>query len=178
MKRPILAIATLALVAGCATTPENRYYTLSAEPGAASAHDRRVTVAKVRLPGMMDRSQLVVRTGPQTVDIREFDRWAEPLDQLVPRILAQDLASRTSRPNLALPERHLFVAIDEFSADDAGAVLLVGRWWTLEPGEDAVQRQERPFALSRQTEAGAKDGAHIAATMSILLGMLADDIGR
>lgn len=172
--RSITAVA--ALLAGCAATPENRYYTLSAEPGPVTAHAPRLTVAQVRLPGMTDRPQLVVRTGAQTVDIREFDRWAEPLDQLVPRILAQDLSAREGRQNGEAPEQRLFVVVDDFAADDAGGSHLVGRWWTLAPGQTADRRRERPFALARPT--GAMDGAQIAAAMSALLGMLADDLVR
>ncbi|HEV2673024.1 MAG TPA: PqiC family protein [Aliidongia sp.] len=180
MRVPILIVGTLTLLAACGTTPENRYYTLSVEPAATSAapppRTGRITIAKLLLPGVTDREQMVVATGPQTVDIREFDRWAEPLDQLVPRILAQDLALRAGGPTSNLPERRLFVSVDRFSVDAMGSSQLTGRWWMLEPGETAAQRRERPFALSRP--AGARDGVQVAAAMSALLSMLADDVAR
>jgi uncharacterized lipoprotein YmbA len=180
MRTPILTATALALLAGCGTTPENRYYTLSVEPSkdltAPARRPEQLSLAKIRLPGITDRPQLVVRTGAQTVDIREFDRWAEPLDQLVPRILARDLALREGTPNPNVPERRLFVTIDEFSADSAGPSQLTGRWWTLDPNEDSAKKRERPFAFSWPAE--AKDGSEVAASMSALLGLLADDIAR
>ncbi|HLZ67752.1 MAG TPA: PqiC family protein [Aliidongia sp.] len=180
MRASFLIVGALTLLAACSTTPENRYYTLSVEPAAISTaqspHAGRITIAKVLLPGVIDREQMVVVTGPQTVDIREFDRWAEPLDQFVPRTLAQDLALRVGGPTSNLPERRLFVSIDRFSVDAMGSSQLTGRWWMLEPGETAAQRRERPFVLSRPAE--ARDGVQVAAAMSALLGMLADDVAR
>lgn len=180
MKPILLPAAALALLVGCSTTPENRYITLSVEPASSinpvPRRAERTTLAKLRLPGTIDRPQLVVQTGAQTVDIREFDRWAEPLDQLVPRILDRDIALREGTPAPDAPVRQLFVSVDQFAADGAGGSELTGRWWTLRPGEEAAHRRERPFVLTRPTK--SEDGAQIAAAMSALLGMLADDIAR
>ncbi len=174
MNSLLKAGATLLMLAGCSSTPDNHYYTLSVEPGASHVPASTLTVATVHLPGVADRPQLVTRTGPQTVDIKEFDRWAEPLDQMVPRILSQDLTARLGLPDATKPTRRLFVSIDEFMGGADGAAHLTGRWWTLAPGEDSSQKHELPFALS-QAIAGDQPQA-VVASMSTLLANLADQI--
>jgi len=166
----------LACLAGCGAGPENRYYVLSAVPPAQPEAPARASldIASVRLPGLLDRPQLVLRTGTGTVDIRDLDRWAEPLDQMVPRILSQDLASRQRASVQTAPHRRVFVAIDEFMADAAGHARLAGRWWVLADDQDPSTKQERPFALVNASADG--NGAEIAMALSDLLGRLADDI--
>ena len=83
------------LVSGCASSPEARFYTLTAtatggEPS-AGATSPSVAIASVTLPELVNRPQLVIRTGPETVELLETDRWAEPLNDAAPRIMAEDL---------------------------------------------------------------------------------------
>ena len=67
----------------------------------------------VRLPGVTDRPQMVEGTSANTVFIREDERWAEPIDQMVPRVLRQDLA-RVS--NGRITNDRVAVGIDQFMA--------------------------------------------------------------
>jgi uncharacterized lipoprotein YmbA len=169
---------TLVLLAGCAGSPPNRYYTLSVEsPCPAilpSAHINSLDTATVRLPGVLDRPQLVVRTGSQTVDIREFDRWAEPLDQMATRVLAEDIARCGNTIDSEKPKSFISVSIDEFMMDTSGQVRLAGHWWTLQKGK-AGSAQPGHFFSSSETVDAARD-AEGAAAMSALLGRLAAEI--
>ncbi|MEI9986025.1 MAG: PqiC family protein [Aliidongia sp.] len=176
MRRGLLIGTALAFLAGCGGDPENRYYVLSAVPPVQPAPPARVdlSIASVHLPGLLDRPQLVLRTGNGTVDIRELDRWAESLDQMVPRILAQDLALRRGASAPAAPHRRVFVSIDEFMTDTAGNARLSGRWWVLADDQDPSTKHEQLFELVRPSASG--NGAEIALALSALLGTLADDI--
>ena len=178
MKAIIFLGAAAFLLAACSGTADNRYYLLSAVPpaGVSAAGAKAVTVSAVHLPGVLDRPELVVRTGAETVDILEFDRWAEPLDQMVPRILAQDLSSRIPAAAPDGSERRLYVAIDEFMAGQSGGARLAGKWWTLERDQASPAKQEHSFVLA--TSASGTQGQQIAASLSTLLGQLADDIAR
>jgi uncharacterized lipoprotein YmbA len=130
--------------------------------------------ATIRLPGVLDRPQLVVRTGPQTVDIREFDRWAEPLDQMATRVLAEDIASCQSPLGAERAKYLLSVSVDEFIADTSGQAHLNGRWWTLQKGEEKSVQPGHSFSLSERVDK-ARDAESVAA-MSALLGRLAGEI--
>jgi len=161
--------AAALLLTACSGTVDSRYYLLSAVPpsGAPAAGAKAAAISAVHLPGVLDRPELVVRTGAETVDILEFDRWAEPLDQMVPRVLAQDLSSRLPAASQG-EERRLQVAIDEFMTDQTGEAHLAGKWWT--------QEQEHRFTLAVRTS--GSQGRQIAAALSALLGQLADDMAR
>lgn len=173
--RFMLGLAAIAL-AGCASSPPNRYFTLSAEPPASSAPPRTADwrLASVRLPGVSDRPQLVVRTGPQTVRILEFDKWAEPLDDLVPRVLAQDLALRQGVQAANGPSVRLFVVVDDFMADESGSARLSGRWWRQSPEGQPAAGRPRAFTFATPLTSSAATATPEA--LSRLLGLLADDI--
>ncbi len=169
-KSPIVAVALL--LTACAGSPDNRYYTLSAAaPAQVSSGGRpAVHLAALRLPELYDRPQMVTRTGPQSVDIDEYDRWAEPLERMATRILAQDLAARRTG---GAESPSAFVLVDEFAADRSGTARLSGSWKITET--DGTTRS-RAFSLAEPLSGG--DPAAAAAAMSALLGKLADEIDR
>ena len=172
-------IAVSFLLVGCASSPSNGYYTLSVEsPCPATvplAHINGLDRTTVRLPGMLDRPQLVVRSGPQTLDIREFDRWAEPLDQMTNRVLAEDIARCQSPAASGKPRYALSVSVDEFMADTSGQAYLTGRWWIVEEG-DKSRGPGHSFSLRERIDQAR--AAERAAAMSVLLGRLAGEIVR
>lgn len=106
MRRSRAGLTTLclavALLAGCSRSPRVTYYTLNTvAPGEKAAPAAlSVAIGPITLPGLVDQPLLVVRTGPNQVDIQELRRWAEPLKGEVPRIIAADLA-------LLLPESRI-----------------------------------------------------------------------
>lgn len=174
---PILA--AILLLSACAS-PESHYFTLSTTPPKqAPAQDKpQFHLATVKLPELYDRPQLVTRTSPQSVEIDEYDRWAEPLERMTARILAQDIALR--RPHGAGPvvasvdQPKLQVGIDEFAADrGAGHAVLSGNWKVVE-----TDGTLRGGAFSYSQSVPGSDSAAVASAMSALLGQLADEIDR
>jgi hypothetical protein len=99
MLRTITGLMTLCLAlllqSGCSSARVT-FYTLdpivTAEASAPAATIESVAIGPVTLPALLDRPQLVVRTGANRVDILETHRWAESLKSEVPRIIAADLA--------------------------------------------------------------------------------------
>jgi len=178
MTRYCAIAVAFTLLAGCASSPPNTYYTLSVESPCPAisppAHVDGLDTATIRLPAVLDRPQLVVRTGPQTVDIREFDRWAEPLDQMATRVLAEDIAPCQSTLGSEKPKYLLSVSIDEFMAETSGQTHLTGRWWTLQKGEEKSVQPGHSFSLSERVDKAR--GAESVAAMSALLGRLAGEI--
>lgn len=86
----------VALLAGCASPLEERFYTLSpaavAQP-ATNAGRYRVAVGPVTVPALVDRPQIVLREGANKVTLAEQSRWAEPLEDGIERVVAGDLAT-------------------------------------------------------------------------------------
>jgi uncharacterized lipoprotein YmbA len=86
----------LMLLAGCGTPLKERYYVLSASPMPAPAPgglSYRVAVGPVTVPAAVDRPQIVLRVNANRVALQEQSRWAEPLKESIPRIVASNLAA-------------------------------------------------------------------------------------
>jgi uncharacterized protein len=104
--RNVIAAALVAelLLLGCGTLsakPDpSRFFTLSAltqnEPNAAKQPSGMpgisLGVGPVTLPGYLDRQEIVVRVARNQLILSENDRWAEPLDENVARVLSQNIA--------------------------------------------------------------------------------------
>ena len=52
----------------------------------------RVSVSRVAIPGIVDRPQIIARIASNNVEIFDFHRWAEPLQEAIPRVIAGNLA--------------------------------------------------------------------------------------
>jgi uncharacterized lipoprotein YmbA len=174
-------LASALLLSACAGSPENHYFTLSTVPPKSqpAAGRPQFHLTTVKLPDLYDRPQMVTRTGPQSVDIDEYDRWAESFERMTARILAEDIALRRPQGGGPLPDaasqKRLQVAVEEFAADRAtGEALLSGNWKITEPDGTA---RGAPFSFTRPVAGGA-DPAAVAAALSALLGRLADEIDR
>lgn len=91
-----LVICTLLLCA--CSTPTDHYYTLLGTPTVPPIHDaaanwnQSITIASVTLPESVDRNELVVRSGANSVAVMETQRWAESLKNAIPRAIADDLS--------------------------------------------------------------------------------------
>jgi uncharacterized protein len=93
-----LFVALLLALSGCASTQSSRFYMLASmsgvpTPEATAPFDPAVSIGlgPVTLPDYLDRPQIVTRTSANTVQIAEYERWAEPLSSSVPRTLAENL---------------------------------------------------------------------------------------
>jgi uncharacterized lipoprotein YmbA len=182
--RQLIPLLVALALAGCASSPPTRFYTLEpvppARPAAALA-GAPVTVDAVNVPGLLDREQIVRRSGPNQVDLAGTDRWAAPFDSMARRVLARDLAARLpaqmvllpGEPSPGGPKRSIVVDIEDFAGDVAGRVVLDARWTLLsgEPSKPVLRRREH----IEETAAGPGYDAD-AAAMSRALGALADRI--
>jgi uncharacterized lipoprotein YmbA len=85
-------------MAGCASAPPDHFYTLIGNPSAPAAGQAlpnaalAVAIESVTLPEEVDRAELVIRTGPNSVRILEDRRWAEPLKGAISRAVADNLS--------------------------------------------------------------------------------------
>ena len=94
----VLFIAVL--LAGCrSSAPPVQFYTLSSLSTATEnanptdvAPNIAVGVGPVEIPKVLDRPQIVTRTGPNKITLDEFHRWAGPLQADFARVLAENIS--------------------------------------------------------------------------------------
>lgn len=131
------------LAAGCASNRPTQFYTLSpaATRTAATPAECAISVGPVSVPAAVDRPQIVLQTGPNQVFIAEFDRWAAPLKEDIPRVVAHNLASLlgtsqvTVFPPLTASEVSYRVVIDILQLETVSdkEAILDARWTVSSP---------------------------------------------
>jgi uncharacterized lipoprotein YmbA len=167
-------LALVILLAGCGASPPSKFYVLTADPvpprAAATATGNTVALGRITLPGALDRPQIARRRGANEIVFSEEERWAGPLDDMMRRVLADDLAARLPAgvmlvESSARPPPGVTIALDvsRFDADESGAVTLTAHWAALGPNG-------APLGAPREStivEPGSGNGATaVAATMS------------
>jgi uncharacterized protein len=181
------SIALLALFsAGClssftAAQPDrSRFYALTAQlagDGSASAlGDMVLGIGPVRLPGYLDREELVTRVAQNRFDVSQNDRWIEPLEDSVNRILAQDLYAllnserivRYPWPSSRRITHQIEVDILRFEPTAANEAQLAAHWVIV----DAATKQ--PLANKTTVVKRPIQGATKEAAVEALSGTLAD----
>jgi uncharacterized lipoprotein YmbA len=183
MTHRLLAALLILTLAGCASSPPTRFFTLDAvPPGGAVRQSGRpapVKVDAVHVPPALDRSSMVRGASGNRLEISSEDRWAGDLGETIRRVLTQDLASRLPAGAVVAPDapappgaRGLIVDILTFQPRGAGEVVLDADWTLLE-GTQSHPVLSRSVHLSAPAAASAQGEA---AAMSRLLGELADDM--
>jgi uncharacterized lipoprotein YmbA len=172
--RKILSTAlAFAVATGCSSSPPTRFYTLSdtAPEVAAATGVGLVQVTGVTVPGELDRPELVRRIGPNQLNISGLDRWAAPLDQIIRRVLSDDIGRRVPAP---VPGQQYPVSVDihEFYGDDSCNVTLRAAWTVRQPRAAATQ----PANEEIQVPSSGACPDSLPATMSVAVGQLSDRI--
>ncbi len=180
-KKEGLACLLACVLASCAS-PDPTYYTLQVVPGAVLPGNRvTVEVRRPGLAGYLDRSDVVLKSASYKLNVNSQLRWAEPLGDMIGRVLSQDLSQRLggapvftqSGAITAEPTMRLEVDILNFDADATGNVVLTAEV-ALERGTTHDPLSTRHVSLSVQPSGpGAGD---LAAALSGLLGQLADRV--
>jgi uncharacterized lipoprotein YmbA len=143
-------------------------------------------VIEVRRPGLagyLDRSDLVLKDAGYKLNLNSQQRWAEPLGDMIGRVLTEDLGQRLPGSSVfsesgaitADPGLRVEVDVDRFDASEDGAVQLVAGV-AIEAG--ISHKPLRTHTVMLTAVPSAPDGAALAATMSGLLGQLADQVAQ
>lgn len=150
-RRHALLLLAAATLAGCATrnAPPRRLYALTGSPplppDAQPGKDSRAWVLspQIALPELLDRDEMLVAEGSAGLRPWPESRWAEPLRDALPRVLAEDLwrlrqpypvtLGGQPQPQLQGAESlRLIVQVDEWLARAEGAaglqLKLRARW--------------------------------------------------
>lgn len=181
MRRPVI-VAMALLAAGCAGTPEPRFYTLSAQiESVAYAPGPSVAVSAVTVPDVVDRPQLVVTVNANEVIIVERHRWAEPLKGELGRVIAENLSRMTGNARIAAypqnaslnAEYRVLVDFQRFAGRPEGEVLL-DALWSLRAANGDVLRSGR----TRAQESADKGYDALVAAYSRALSTISAEIAE
>jgi uncharacterized protein len=175
-----------ALLTACAVGQQTRFYTLTraTEPtvAARSGNGLVIGLGPVTLPPYLDRPDIVTRQGANQMRLPDVYRWAEPLQPLMTRMLAEDLYALLDASDvIPLPQRGdirldraIEVEVGRFDATEDGEVTLDARWRIYGGDEHTLITSGRSIL----TEAGAPppDYDAIVAAMSRAVGRLSQEI--
>jgi uncharacterized lipoprotein YmbA len=176
------AMAISVAVAACGSSPPSTFYALGPTQGSAKPLDlHRVLIRRPGIAGYLDRPEIVFGQQDFRLRIANSDRWAEPLDAMIARVLALDLGSRLSGSSVftdegaitADPDATVEVNVERLDIGDGGDVNLVAEV-AITRGANRTPLEPRSIRL-RAAPQGASTSA-LVATMSSLLGELADQI--
>jgi uncharacterized protein len=186
MRKPVyilLFYIIMIVLAGCASSPPPRFYTLSAtvSPAVKPQADFTVSIGPVSVPAVVDRPQIIVRTGPNQVFIDEFDRWASPLKDDIARVIAENLISilgttgvTTISPQSSATGSSYRIVIDILRFDsEPGKAAILDALWTVSTSNDGPSWRMRT-SLNESTK--GDDYASLVAAHSRALGKLSAEI--
>jgi uncharacterized protein len=145
-------------------------------PGIQGPCGLALGVGPVQLPDLLDQAQIVTRRHADEINRAEFDRWAEPLTDSVPRVLAEDLAALLKTERIAIfpwdPEQtvryQIVVDVQRFDGTLGGEVVLDARWRIL--AADGTERAVRRSVLTQPT-GGPGYETVVAAMSRALMGL-------
>jgi len=98
----VVLTALLILLSGCGSSSSTRLYVLRSwsdpmDKKELQPSDREhcvsIGIGPVRIADYLDRPQIVTRVTPDEIKVAEFDQWAEPLEQNISRVLADNLSA-------------------------------------------------------------------------------------
>ena len=132
------------------------------------------------VPAVVDRPQIVVRTGPNQVRLEEFNRWASPLQNNISRVVAENLVAMLGTPRVTLSPQTLSADADYRAAIEVqsfesvpGDVAVLDALWTVRRTKDGKSETGRTTARETMQE---KSYEALAAAHSRALARLSRDI--
>ncbi|HBC89636.1 MAG TPA: hypothetical protein DCZ94_22080 [Lentisphaeria bacterium] len=148
-------------MAGCASA-SSKFYTLSstAKGDGKSVADCSVAVGPVSIPAEVDRPQFTVLIAPNRVGIDEFNRWAEPLDSNIARVVAGDLAILLGTTQVVAvplanfdPNYRVTIDIQKFESAP-GKSVQIEAVWVIRKGAAGLPVSGRTSVTEQVTEEG------------------------
>lgn len=174
---------------GCARSLPDRLYVLnplSATPQAESIPNDdylKLAIGPIEIPGYLDRPQIVTRKGGNRIELSESNKWAEPLQENLSRVLSENLGTLLGpdafvivpwRGSTSVDYR---VSVDVIRFDGAlsESVTLAARWSIFNKGGKRLLMRK----TSSYTEAVAStDFASLVSAQSAAVASLSREIAR
>ncbi len=185
--RLFLVLTGAVLLTGCARSMPAQYYQLAAlgedrtRAEFAVPSEATIGLGPVRLPEYLDRPQIVSRGSANRLSLSDRDRWAEPLTENLPRVLAEDLSLLLGTDRILLHpwgrdrivDCQITVEVLQFEGGEGGTVSLIARWAVIgKDGQILLPERRSSFTLT----APAPDQEAMVVALSQGLSRLAQEI--
>ncbi len=184
-------IIAMAVFSGCrGATPDVEFYTLSVDSQGLDdeqieSMDQTIAVGvgPMKFPKSIDRSQIVVRTGPNKFEVDEFHRWAGSLREDFLEVLALNLSILLKSNHVTAwpweefftPKYRIFIDVHAFDGVP-GETVLLSATWTITGGEGRKPLLVRK-SIIREPVPGTDYEAYIAAK-NLALSAFSREIAR
>lgn len=185
----IAACIVSAILVGCTATQPSRFYVLDALQESHQGIDRTceekdriitMGLAPIGLPRYLDRPQIMTRIGEHELGLSEVDLWADPLKEMIPRVLARNLGALLCADVEVYPWRgpepfsyRLLATVMRLDGSPGGEAFLHVRWTILDAKADKVLLTRE----SRYAEpVGSPDYTALASAYSLLLDAFSREI--
>jgi len=174
--------ASVVAATGCGSSPPSSFYALSPENGRAQpASVHTIRLRRPGIAGYLDRPEIVRKIVDHRLGVVDTDRWAAPLDEMLGRVLAQDVEQRLTGSVVftedgaitADADLTLEVDVRRFEVGDGGGVDLAAEV-AMETGDARTPAGTRSVHLRAMPATGST--AALVGAMSQLLGQLGDEI--
>ncbi|WP_191966418.1 membrane integrity-associated transporter subunit PqiC [Cellvibrio sp. KY-YJ-3] len=184
MMRHLFIIALLSsLLLGCQQSPRKQYYLLNATPHAdqSVAVTQSVGLGPIEVADYLQRSQLIVNSDANSLQVSDNAYWGEPLPKGITRVLAMNLMNHQPTRAVELfpwrsdstPAISIRIQIHDLQIIDGYAVINAS--WKLMDNLAKKTVAQHHHINKRPCESTARD---IAAAYSILLAELGNEINQ
>ena len=183
LKRITLSLCLLLCLVSCAGSPPSNFYRLTpAVDHAPGGSTPSLGIGPVDIPEFLNRNALVYTRGGNQLQLAESERWAEPLDDGVTRVLGLNLSALLQTETLRFfpwdlrqaPDYGVRINILDLDARD-GQAILVADWLLYRPGNGATIASGIS-QFSKALPAGELQAAQLPAAYSALLFELSQTI--
>ncbi|MHC1725980.1 MAG: membrane integrity-associated transporter subunit PqiC [Syntrophobacteraceae bacterium] len=154
---------------GCGTSEKPKFYLLrpmveqSAPVGDLSGSASVIGLGPINLPEYLNRPQIVTTSGTSELELADFHRWAEPLEQNFSRTLAENLSAQLPESRVVLYPWDRSTAVQcqvkinvlNFSGESSRRALLDTRWTIVKAGKVIVEKHsvfEQPLKSAEVEE--------------------------
>jgi uncharacterized lipoprotein YmbA len=171
------------LLTGClsGTPPSNHYLLTALAREVPEGSSPTIGVGPITIPEYLNRSGFVYLRQGNRVEVASFERWAEPLQKGIERVMTLNLSSLLDTqsvqafpwPRSQAPDYAVKVNVLSLDANEARASL-VAEWTLTEPGTGTTL--QRRISRLEQPLGGAFSSALIAPAYSELIYQLSAEI--
>jgi len=184
MFRFLAVVLFVLCLSACGVSPKTHLYVLNSEPVFTGKDDGvSIGVWKVKLPVLLDRSEIVTRNGRYEVELADFHHWAGRLGPNINALIAKGLSQQLGTVNVRTSpwnshkrkDYQVKIFIDRFDGRLGGVAVVSGSWMLLNGGGNK-QLTRKTFTLKGPVY--SKKYSDLVAVLSLLTSELSQIIAK